>query len=53
MLVLGARGALLGTGADMVHRGVAYDLEVDTTYAELTDCARIIAAHVNSVRTDE
>jgi chloramphenicol 3-O phosphotransferase len=32
--------------ADMVHQGVAYDLEVDTTHAESLECARAIAAHV-------
>ncbi|MEU3775920.1 chloramphenicol phosphotransferase CPT [Streptomyces sp. NPDC032472] len=33
--------------ADLVHRGVAYDLEVDTTRAEALACARAIAAHVH------
>jgi chloramphenicol 3-O phosphotransferase len=32
--------------ADAVHRGVVYDVEVDTTHAEALECARIIAAHV-------
>jgi chloramphenicol 3-O phosphotransferase len=32
--------------ADLVHRGVAYDLEVDTTHAESMQCARTIAAHL-------
>jgi chloramphenicol 3-O phosphotransferase len=32
--------------ADLVHRGVTYDLEVDTTHAEATACARTIAARV-------
>lgn len=32
--------------ADVVHRGVVYDLEVDTTRAESLECARAIAAHV-------
>jgi chloramphenicol 3-O phosphotransferase len=32
--------------ADVVHAGVFYDLEVDTTYAETLVCARTIAAHV-------
>ncbi|WP_307624019.1 chloramphenicol phosphotransferase CPT [Streptomyces sp. V3I7] len=32
--------------ADMVHEGVVYDLEVDTTRTESVECARIIAAHV-------
>jgi chloramphenicol 3-O phosphotransferase len=30
--------------ADVVHRGVVYDLEVDTTHVESVECARIIAA---------
>lgn len=32
--------------AEMVHRGVVYDLEVDTSHTESLDCARSIAAHV-------
>ncbi|MEV5733573.1 chloramphenicol phosphotransferase CPT [Streptomyces sp. NPDC052292] len=32
--------------AELVHQGVIYDLEVDTTHAESMECARIIAAHV-------
>ncbi|MFI9306997.1 chloramphenicol phosphotransferase CPT [Streptomyces triculaminicus] len=32
--------------ADVVHDGVFYDLEVDTTHTESLACARIIAAHV-------
>jgi chloramphenicol 3-O phosphotransferase len=32
--------------ADLVHRGVVYDLEVDTTHTEALVCARMIAAHV-------
>ncbi|MFG3529267.1 chloramphenicol phosphotransferase CPT [Streptomyces sp. NPDC047917] len=32
--------------AEPVHRGVTYDLEVDTTRSEPIECARIIAAHV-------
>ncbi|MGI5230351.1 chloramphenicol phosphotransferase CPT [Actinoallomurus sp. CA-142502] len=32
--------------ADLVHRGVTYDLEVDTARTESLECARIIAAHV-------
>ncbi|MCP2263388.1 chloramphenicol phosphotransferase CPT [Promicromonospora thailandica] len=38
--------------ADVVHRGVAYDLEVDTSRAEAADCARAIAAHLRSSRGD-
>lgn len=30
--------------ADLVHRGVVYDLEVDTTHAGSLECARTIAA---------
>jgi chloramphenicol 3-O phosphotransferase len=32
--------------ADLVHRGVEYDLEVDTTRTESIHCARHIAAHL-------
>ncbi|MGY1844010.1 phosphotransferase-like protein [Modestobacter sp. SYSU DS0875] len=32
--------------AESVHRGVRYDVEVDTTRTEALDCARIIAACV-------
>jgi chloramphenicol 3-O phosphotransferase len=32
--------------ADVVHQGIVYDLEVDTTHAEALDCARAIAARV-------
>jgi chloramphenicol 3-O phosphotransferase len=32
--------------AEVVHEGVVYDLEVDTTHTESLDCARAIAAHV-------
>lgn len=32
--------------ADLVHQGVSYDFEVDTTHAEALECARAIAAHV-------
>ncbi len=38
--------------ADVVHEGVAYDLEVDTTNTDSTDCARTIAAHLRSSRGD-
>ncbi|MFF6781328.1 chloramphenicol phosphotransferase CPT [Streptomyces sp. NPDC012510] len=33
--------------ADIVHVGVHYDLEVDTTHTEPLICARAIAAHVD------
>jgi len=32
--------------ADVVHRGVVYDLEVDATHTEALACAEIIAARV-------
>ena len=32
--------------AEVVHRGVVYDLEVDTTRTEALDCARAIAARL-------
>ena len=35
--------------ADLVHRGVVYDLEVDTTGSESLECARIIATRMFGV----
>src|ERR1700722_1409193 len=32
--------------AETVPRGVAYDIEIDTSHTESLDCARAIAAHV-------
>jgi chloramphenicol 3-O phosphotransferase len=32
--------------AEMVHKGVIYDIEVDTNHTESLGCARIIAACV-------
>lgn len=32
--------------ADVVHQGVLYDLEVDTTRTESLECARVIAVHI-------
>jgi len=32
--------------ADLVHQGVVYDLEVDTTHTEALDCAETIAARL-------
>lgn len=32
--------------ADLVHDGITYDLQVDTSDTESLECARIIAAHV-------
>jgi chloramphenicol 3-O phosphotransferase len=37
---------MAGSQADMVHRGIVYDLEVDTTHTEALDCAQAIAARV-------
>ncbi|WP_371579359.1 chloramphenicol phosphotransferase CPT [Streptomyces sp. NBC_01314] len=33
--------------AGLVHEGVHYDLEVDTTHSESLTCARTIAAHIS------
>ncbi|MGW3245647.1 chloramphenicol phosphotransferase CPT [Streptomyces sp. NPDC001070] len=33
--------------AESVHKGVVYDIEVDTTQTESMECARVIAAHVS------
>jgi chloramphenicol 3-O phosphotransferase len=33
--------------AELVHRGVVYDMEVDTSHTEAPDCARTIAARVS------
>ncbi|MFD5132378.1 chloramphenicol phosphotransferase CPT [Streptomyces olindensis] len=33
--------------AQLVHEGVGYDVEVDTTHSESLDCARAIAARVD------
>ena len=32
--------------AALVHRGIVYDLQVDTTHTEALECAQAIAAHV-------
>jgi chloramphenicol 3-O phosphotransferase len=37
---------LAAAQAEVVHRGVVYDLEVDTTRTEALDCARAIAARL-------
>ena len=46
-----ARGDRIGgmavSQADMVHNGVSYDIEVDTSHTESIDCARVIAARVS------
>ena len=41
-------GGMAVSQAEVVHRGVGYDLEVDTTRAEAMACARQIAACVQS-----
>ncbi len=38
-------GGMAASQADLVHQGVTYDLEVDTTHTEAIECARVIAAH--------
>lgn len=43
----GDRGrGMAASQAEMVHRGVVYDLEVDTTHTEPLECARAVAARV-------
>jgi chloramphenicol 3-O phosphotransferase len=32
--------------ADLVHQGVVYDLQVDTTHTEALECAKAIAGHL-------
>ncbi|MER5733832.1 chloramphenicol phosphotransferase CPT [Streptomyces sp. NPDC002138] len=39
-------GGMAASQAESVHRGVVYDLEVDTSRAEAMTCARIIAERV-------
>jgi chloramphenicol 3-O phosphotransferase len=39
-------GGMAAAQAGLVHRGMAYDLEVDTTHAEALECARVIAARI-------
>lgn len=39
-------GGMAASQADAVHKGVVYDLEVDTTHTEALACARTIAAQV-------
>ncbi|WP_245822170.1 chloramphenicol phosphotransferase CPT [Lentzea waywayandensis] len=35
--------------AELVHRGMSYDVEVDTAKAEAVECAKVIAAQVGTV----
>ncbi|HMD94594.1 MAG TPA: chloramphenicol phosphotransferase CPT [Trebonia sp.] len=37
--------------AEVVHQGVVYDMEVDTTHAEALECARAIAARLQRAAT--
>lgn len=39
---------MAATQANLVHRGVVYDLEVDTTHTEAMECAHTIAARVTA-----
>ncbi|WP_330278020.1 chloramphenicol phosphotransferase CPT [Lentzea sp. NBC_00516] len=36
--------------AELVHRGMSYDVEVDTAKAEAVECAKVIAARVGNVQ---
>ncbi|MGH3681392.1 MAG: chloramphenicol phosphotransferase CPT [Natronosporangium sp.] len=38
---------MAGSQAELVHQGVSYDLEVDTTHSEALACARAIADRVD------
>ncbi len=39
-------GGMAASQAEIVHQGVDYDVEVDTTHTEALDCARTIARHL-------
>ncbi|NUP50224.1 MAG: chloramphenicol phosphotransferase CPT [Catenulispora sp.] len=39
--------------AEVVHQGVTYDLEVDTTHTEAMQCARTIAAYISELAGNE
>ena len=39
---------LAASQSSIIHAGVAYDLEVDTTRASSDDCAQLIVAHVTA-----
>ena len=43
-------GGMAASQATMVHEGVKYDLEVDTSHMESLACARLIASHVRLSR---
>jgi chloramphenicol 3-O phosphotransferase len=36
--------------AELVHRDIAYDLQVDTTHTDALECAQAIAAYAQSPR---
>jgi chloramphenicol 3-O phosphotransferase len=36
---------MVASQAEVVHQGVSYDLQVDTTHTEALECARAIAAY--------
>jgi chloramphenicol 3-O phosphotransferase len=40
-------GGMAVSQAGLVHKGVSYDVEVDTSHTESIDCARVIAAYVS------
>jgi len=40
-------GGMAASQAEIVHKGVGYDVEVDTSHTESLECARLIAAHVS------
>lgn len=46
----GARGdrvvGMATSQADLVHRGVIYDVEVDTTSTSASDCAQLVLDHI-------
>jgi chloramphenicol 3-O-phosphotransferase len=44
-IAFGQRG-MAAAQAETVHRGVVYDIEIDTSHTESFDCARAIAARV-------
>jgi chloramphenicol 3-O phosphotransferase len=41
-------GGMATAQANMVHQGIVYDLEVDTSHAESLECARVIATHMTT-----
>ncbi len=46
-LARGDRSAgMAAAQAELVHQGVSYDLEVDSSHAEALECARVIAARL-------